>query len=247
MQLLKRGRGEQQLTDFNDFVNGCPTEHVKLLRPEGFDGVLKTLRIKDTLVFTYEGTDRVLLNDVPVLPGAYQVFLQSSVLKGKTGRPLYYSTITDTTHRSTITTHHVDFCGRDINFRFPNSDNGMHNLSFNLHSGELVAIMGGSGTGKTTLLSLLNGSLTPQEGIITINGHDIQEQEAKNLIGVVPQDDLLIEELTVFQNLYYTARLCFASLSEEETCQRVLKTLKDLGLDAEGIVNVWKKAKETIK
>lgn len=232
MMAEKLGVEQQLLTDFNDFVNGTPTEHVMLHRPDGFDGVLKTLRIKDTLVFTYEGTDRVLLNDVPVLPGSYQVFLQSSVLKSQTGKPLYYSSLTDTTHRSTITTHYVEFCGRDINFRFPNSDNGMHDLSFNLHSGELVAIMGGSGTGKTTLLSLLNGSLKPQEGIITINGHDIQEQEAKNLIGFVPQDDLLIEELTVFQNLYYTAKLCFASLSEEETNQRVLKTLKDLGLEA---------------
>ena len=228
----KLGVSEQLLTDFEDFVNGRPTEHVKLLKPEGFDGVLKTLRVKGSLVFTYEGTDRVLLNDVPVLPGAYQVWLQSSVLKGKTGKPLYYSMVAESTHHSPLTTHHVEFCGRDINFRFPQSDNGMHNLSFNLHSGELVAIMGGSGTGKTTLLSLLNGSLMPQEGTITINGHDIQEQEAKNLIGFVPQDDLLIEELTVYQNLYYTARLCFASLTEEETDRRVMKTLKDLGLDA---------------
>lgn len=54
--------------------------------------------------------------------------------------------------------------------------------------------MGGSGTGKTTLLSLLNGTLKPQEGSITINGHDISEPAAKALIGYVPQDDLLIEE-----------------------------------------------------
>ena len=64
------------------------------------------------------------------------------------------------------------------------------------------------------------------------NGHDISEPKAKDLIGFVPQDDLLIEELTVYQNLYYTAKLCFASLSEEEISQRVIKTLKDLGLDS---------------
>ena len=125
----------------------------------------------------------------------------------------------------------MEFCGRDINFRFPNSDNGMHNLNFTLHSGELLAIMGGSGTGKTTLLSILNGSLIPQEGHITINGHDISEQKAKDLIGFVPQDDLLIEELTVYQNLYYTAKLCFASLSEEEIDRRVItvEPIKQLG------------------
>ena len=92
--------------------------------------------------------------------------------------------------------------------------------------------MGGSGTGKTTLLSLLNGSMKPQEGTITINGHDISEPEAKDLIGYVPQDDLLIEELTVYQNLWFTAKLCFEGMAEEELDRRVMKTLKDLGLDA---------------
>lgn len=108
----------------------------------------------------------------------------------------------------------------------------MHDLSFTLKSGELLAIMGGSGTGKTTLLSLLNGSIKPQQGTITINGHDISEPATKDLIGFVPQDDLLIEELTVYQNLWFTARLCFEGMSEKDLDYRVMKTLKDLGLDA---------------
>ena len=228
---------ERQFNDFVDFVNGKPSERVMLHQPEGFEGQLKTLLNAETgtLVFTYNGTDTVLLNDVPVLPGAYQVWLQSSVLKGKNGKPVYYSTIMSAYNKKEKTegeSDHVEFCGRDINFRFPNSDNGMHDLSFTLHSGELLAIMGGSGTGKSTLLSILNGSLIPQEGSITINGHDISEPAAKNLIGFVPQDDLLIEELTVYQNLHYTARLCFEGMPKEEIDRRVMKTLKDLGLDA---------------
>ena len=228
----------QQFNDFTDFVSNKVSDRVMLFQPEGFDGQIKTLLMPSTgtLIFTYNGEDKVLLNDVPVLTGAYQVWLQSSVLKGKNGHPVYYSTIlaeyNKKNGKSEEDSQKVEFCGRDINFRFPNSDNGMHNLNFTLHSGELLAIMGGSGTGKTTLLSILNGSLIPQEGHITINGHDITEQKAKDLIGFVPQDDLLIEELTVYQNLYYTAKLCFASLSEEEIERRVMKILKDLGLDA---------------
>ena len=183
-------------------------------------------------MFTYMGSDTVLLNDVPVLSGCYQVWLQSSVLKGKSGRPVYYSSIISCYDKSDSEVEDVEFCGRNVTFRFPGSDNGMHNLSFNLHNGELLAIMGGSGTGKTTLLSLLNGSMKPQEGTITINGHDISEPEAKALIGYVPQDDLLIEELTVYQNLWFTAKLCFEGMAEEELDRRVMKTLKDLGLDA---------------
>ncbi len=227
---------QEQYNDFLDFVSNKPTEHIKLHHIEGFDGTLKTLLDNTTglLIFTYLGKDTVLLNDVPVLAGAYQVWIQSSVLKNATGKPVYYSSIIDaySKEKGEHRQESVEFCGRDINFRFPNSDNGMHDLSFTLKSGELLAIMGGSGTGKTTLLSLLNGSIKPQQGTITINEHDISEPATKDLIGFVPQDDLLIEELTVYQNLWFTARLCFEGMSEKDLDYRVMKTLKDLGLDA---------------
>ena len=227
---------ENQFRDYTDYVTGKETKRVKLHYLAGIDGQLKTLFDPETgqLLFTYTGDDTVLLNDVPVLSDTYQVWLQSSVLKAG-GKPLYYSTIVDAYSREQGARgkeQEVEFCGRDVNFRFPNSDNGMHDLSFTLHNGELLAIMGGSGTGKTTLLSLLNGTLQPQSGTITINGHDISEPAAKALIGFVPQDDLLIEELTVYQNLWFTAKLCFEGMANDEIDRRVMKTLKDLGLDA---------------
>ena len=242
---------EDQYKDFTDFVNNNPTEQVMMHHIDGIAGTLKTLLDPATgfLIFTYlqgagqkaqasgskSQADTVLLNDVPVLPGAYQIWQQSSVLKSTYAQPVYYSSIIRTYENrdeSNGDKHPVTFCGHNINFRFPNSDNGMHNMSFTLKSGELLAIMGGSGTGKTTLLSLLNGTLTPQEGSVTINGHSISEPAAKDLIGYVPQDDLLIEELTVYQNLWFTAKLCFEGLPEDEINHRVTKTLKDLGLDA---------------
>ena len=228
---------EATFKNFVDFVAGKESRDVLVHHLPDTDGTLKTLLSPSgTLLFTYTGKDKVMLNDVPVLSGSFQVWLQSSVLKGKNGAPIYFSNILGAYKKARGESDEkqvaVEFCGRDINFRFPNSDNGMHDLSFTLHQGELLAIMGGSGTGKTTLLSLLNGSLTPQEGTITINGHSITEPEAKALIGFVPQDDLLIEELTVYQNLWFTAKLCFEGMSEAELDRRVMKTLKDLGLDA---------------
>lgn len=227
---------EEQFNDFVDFVDNRESNCVKLHQMEGFDGKIKTLLDSRTklLLFSYLGSDTVLFNDVPVLPGTYQLWIQSSVLKNRNAMPVYYSSIIKAYEEKEGDKHQeaVEFCGRDINFRFPNSDNGMHNFSFTLKNGELLAIMGGSGTGKTTLLSLLNGTLKPQQGTITINGHDIAEPEAKDLIGFVPQDDLLIEELTVYQNLWFTAKLCFEGLSAQEIDEHVMKTLKDLGLDA---------------
>ena len=228
------GISEEHYNCYLDYVNNKPSDYIILHHLNHFDGVLKTLLDPSTglLLFTYMGHDTVLLNDIPVLSGTYQVWLQSSVLKSASGKPVYYSSIISSYGQGDQATQSVTFCGRDINFRFPNSDNGMHDLSFTLHNGELLAIMGGSGTGKTTLLSLLNGTLVPQQGSITINGHSITEPATKALIGFVPQDDLLIEELTVYQNLWYTAKLCFEGMSDADLDRRVMKTLKDLGLDA---------------
>ncbi len=224
---------DKQYDEFLNYLSDTPSEHVKIHHINGLSGELKTLYDHSSgfLIFTYTGKETVMLNDIPVLAGSYQVWLQSSVLKGEKGIPIYYSSIIRAYGFIEDDQKNVEFCGRNINFRFPNSDNGMHDLSFSLHSGELLAIMGGSGTGKTTLLSLLNGSIKPQEGTITINGHSIEEPEAKSLIGFVPQDDLLIEELTVYQNLWYTAKFCFDGMEDKELDNRVMKTLKDLGLN----------------
>ena len=91
-----------------------------------------------------------------------------------------------------------------------------------------------SGTGKSTLLSLLNGNLKPQEGNILINGYDINNVKEKNklkgIIGYIPQDDLLIEELTVYQNLYYNARLCLSNLPVSRIRKIVSRIMIDLDL-----------------
>ena len=100
---------------------------------------------------------------------------------------------------------------------------GIHHMSFKEESGRMVGIMGASGAGKSTLLSVLNGTNSPYDGEVLINGVSIhkEKEKVKGLIGYVSQDDLLIEELTVFENLYYNAKLCFDNLSEEEIITRV--------------------------
>ncbi len=197
-------------------------------------GTIRLLLLKehDTLIFSYQGESQLKYNDVPILNGSFMAWLRSGVVKCAEEQPLYYyngMTPFKAAHRDKP---QLKLRGNEINFRYDNGPGGIHNFTFNLYGGELVAIMGGSGTGKTTLLSLLNGTLHPQQGKITINGHSIDEPEAKALIGFVPQDDLLIEDLTVYQNLYYTAKLCFQGMSEEILNQKVLSMLHDLGLIA---------------
>ena len=202
------------------------------------DSTIRTLLLPglNRLVFVWQGHGEVMMNDIPIQRGFFMVWQQSSVLKSRHDKPLYFSTVMSHYQKRDCTSNvnrEITLAGRDINFRFDKfSDNGMHNFSFNLYSGELVAIMGGSGTGKSTLLSLLNGTNRPQQGTITINGHDINEPGAKDLVGFVPQDDLLVEELTVYENLWFTARLCFEGMSETEIDSRVMTILNELGLEA---------------
>ena len=228
---------EAKFESYVNFVEGKSGDGI--WKQPLWGGTLKTLYEEDInkLIFSFEGDATVLMNDVPVFNGIFQTWPPSGVLKGtgpdaRNAAPMYYSTIMALYEKIDVESH-VELCGRNVEFRFePGSPNGMHNFSFQLENGQLVAIMGGSGVGKSTLLSLLNGTIRPQSGSITINGHDISEPAAKALIGYVPQDDLLIEELTVYQNLWYTARLCFDKMPDDELDRRVMSVLTQLGLDA---------------
>lgn len=225
------GVSDSLYSDFCSFALDRPGDNVRLHSFEGYSGRIKTLRIEsdNLIVFSYAGDDEVLFDDTALVPGVFQVWHSGGVLKNHKGAPVYYSQIRH--DYEPASTGSIVYQASDVNFRFPDTDNGLHNLSLTLRGGELVAIMGGSGAGKTTLLSIFNGSLKPQSGTLAINGHPIHTPEARSLIGFVPQDDLLIEELTVWQNLYYTAKLCFDTLAPEQIDAKVNTLLTDLGLD----------------
>lgn len=198
---------------------------------KGMDGAIRVFFIRrfDKQIFSYHGSGQVFMNDIPLSPDMFYTWQHSSVLKGPLFLPVYYSDLL-TVFNKNEQKEVISLCGREINFTFKNSQNGLHNFSFNLESGQLVAIMGGSGVGKSTLLGIMNGGIVPDQGSITVNGYSLTTPEARQLIGFVPQDDLLIEELTVYQNLWFTARFCFADLSDEEIRKRVDAVLKDLDL-----------------
>ena len=65
-----------------------------------------------------------------------------------------------------------------------------------------------------------------------------EKKKAEGIIGFVSQDDLLIEELTVYQNLYINAELCFSNYTKEELEVTVDKMLQSLGLFEIGSIQV---------
>ncbi len=100
------------------------------------------------------------------------------------------------------------------------------------NTGQLIGIVGREGVGKSTLLKLLAGKMKPDSGNIRINGYDLWKNKyfLKGIIGFVPEEDLLFEELTVFDNLALTARLFFSNLTKKEISDKVNGLLSKLDL-----------------
>jgi ABC-type multidrug transport system ATPase subunit len=186
-----------------------------------------------TLVLRYHGNEDLFLNGQLLQTGITTTFEYGSSIRGSSIDPIYYSEVAGIFSKSAESAR-LSFVARKLEFRFRNSENGIHEFNLEEESGNLVGIMGGSGVGKSTLLNVLNGNLVPMSGEILINGyniHDVKEKEQlKGVIGFIPQDDLLIEDLTVFQNLYYNARLCLDRYGDEEIRKMVDQVLKDLDL-----------------
>jgi ABC-type multidrug transport system ATPase subunit len=180
----------------------------------------------------YLGKDSNTLNGFIMKPSRVYLFSQGSTLKTPDGSALYYSDLITEFHEE-IHTIKLSFKATIEEFTFRNGAIGIRNVKIAEGPGKLIGIMGASGAGKTTLLNILAGVEKPGKGTIKINGFDIHadKQKVEGVIGYVAQDDLLIEELTVYQNLYYNAKLCFAQLTEAEIHNRVMKALEDLGLD----------------
>jgi ABC-type multidrug transport system ATPase subunit len=99
-------------------------------------------------------------------------------------------------------------------------------------TGQLIGIVGKEGIGKSTLLKLLAGKIKSDAGSITINGYDLWKNKylLKGIIGYVPEEDLLYEELTVNDNLSLTARLYYSNLGKKEIEAKVNSVLSRLDL-----------------
>lgn len=84
-----------------------------------------------------------------------------------------------------------------------------NHVNLNIKPGELVAVIGGSGAGKSTILNAMCGYLEPTQGEVYINGVDLYHNfdSLKKLIGYVPQSDIVYDNLALHDMLMYTAKL----------------------------------------
>jgi len=208
-------------------------KNIKHIYRENLTGQLRFIHISSANLYfvKYIGQAELYMNG-QLLENykSYPLNIGSS-LRNQQIAPVYYSDVVSLFVGDMVKSRIV-FEASQITYRFKSGDVGLYDLSFTEQSGRLVGIMGASGSGKSTLLNVLNGSAAPYKGEVLINGIDIHKGDPsiEGIIGYVSQDDLLIEELSVYQNLYYNAKLCFENYSEQQLVETVNAVLTNLGL-----------------
>lgn len=204
------------------------------MHTEGLRGKLIFLRLEEENLFFIKllGPDELFLNSQNIIPKRTYVFSQGANIRGPKISPVFYS---DVLHKflDDNNFNRIEYRAENVSYYFEKGKKqALHQFNIAEESGNLVGIMGGSGAGKSTCLNVLNGNYNPTYGKITINGIDIHHEKDKieGVLGYVAQDDLLIEELTVYENLYYNARLCLSGKTEDELKQIIEHTLISIGL-----------------
>ncbi len=212
----------------------CGFREAKHIQRESLKGEICIMYIPSVSLYfvKFNGSTELSMNGQVLQEDKVYLFSQGSAIKGYKITPVYYWDVTMQFLKEEFSTSRVVYDVDNIEYRFRTGEVGIHHMSFKEQSGRMVGIMGASGAGKSTLLSVLNGTNAPSDGQVLINGTNIhtEKDKIKGLIGYVSQDDLLIEELTVFENLYYNAKLCFDNLTEEEIVSKVDTVLRNLGL-----------------
>ena len=98
-----------------------------------------------------------------------------------------------------------DLIFNDVSFAYEDNKEVLHNIDFKAPSGSVVALVGSSGSGKSTIAGLSATFLNPQSGIITIDGKDVSKvklQSFRKHLGVVLQDEFLFEG-TIRENIMF--------------------------------------------
>ena len=106
----------------------------------------------------------------------------------------------------------------------------LNHVNCQIESNEFVAIIGGSGAGKTTLMNAMSGFDKDVQGAVFLNGINLREnfQHLKSIIGYVPQQDIIYENLTLRKMLYYTAKLKMSADTTKDEIDAKIEEVLDM-------------------
>ncbi|MGC9187338.1 MAG: ATP-binding cassette domain-containing protein [Fervidicoccaceae archaeon] len=92
---------------------------------------------------------------------------------------------------------------------YPGNIQAVRGISFSVHHGEVFSLLGPNGAGKTTTISILTTLIKPTKGKALVGGHDVlrEAKKVREIIGLVPQDIVVDDDLTGWDNLMVQAAL----------------------------------------
>jgi len=131
-----------------------------------------------------------------------------------------------------LTKGNIEF--KQVSFSYTENRQILKDVNFTVRSGETIALVGASGSGKSTTVKMLFRFYDPSDGIITIddqNISDISQQSLRESIGIVPQDTVLFND-SIFENIRYGRT--DASVKEVEEAIRLAHLDEFIGLLPEG-------------
>ena len=79
----------------------------------------------------------------------------------------------------------------------------LENISLEIESGNIYCLLGASGSGKTTLLRIIMGALGADSGVVTVDDIKVPDKKILPMIGFMPQQDALYDELSIWDNLKF--------------------------------------------
>lgn len=116
----------------------------------------------------------------------------------------------------------------NVSFKYKNSDNLiLDNLNFEVNDGEIVAIVGENGSGKSTIGKLISGILKLKHGNILIDNYNIKDKSIKDKMGIVFQNP---ETQIIFNNIYDELSMSLKNLGKEEIEKRIESSLEQVGM-----------------
>lgn len=130
----------------------------------------------------------------------------------------------------------IDFT--DVTKVYEAGNRALDGVTLHIDDGEFVFLVGASGSGKTTIIKLLDAELEPTSGSIAVNGYQLEKIKRRKIpymrrtVGVIFQDFRLIENKTVYDNVAFAMRVIGASTKEIK--KRVPYVLELVGLENRG-------------
>lgn len=109
------------------------------------------------------------------------------------------------------------------------------NISVSIPKGKITAVMGPSGTGKTTLLKLMTKQILPQSGEITVMGKDLEQLSRNQLFDLRKQMGLLFQSGALFTDMSVFDNVAFALREHTKLSEELINTLVLLKLEAVGL------------